>query len=178
MAKNTLLTTHLYGDMAPVRANIPNCVRVEMGDLIFKAENPRIDLNAGLRSHSGGTNYCYPMAAGCTNPTNHVLTFFDRFLGVALDRSPFGTTSTISVGTDGVWQFSKDAAAGTTLGKVIKVFPSGYSEFTRSHVTSSFLVHQLGGGVSIGWCVKTESGTSTVDVKLKTHLGAGVANYS
>ena len=174
------MNRHLYGAMLPIQANVPDCVVVKPGDLMLVATGgSRADLNAALRTKSGNTSYCYPMAAGCTVSTNYVdiTKVGGHFIGVALDDSPYGSTDTISVATAGVFEFPLAAAAGVTLGYLAKAKPSGYS--AGSATTASYqLIPQSGGGVSVGWVQKTEIGAKTVRVMIRTLLGpGGIATY-
>ena len=173
------MNRHLYGAMLPVQANVPDCVAVKPGDLMFVATAGRLDLNKALRTKSGNTSYCYPMAAGTTHSSHWsgTTTLAARFIGVALDDSPYGSTDTISVATAGVFEFPLAAAAGVTLGYLAKAKPSGYS--AGSATTASYqLIPQSGGGVSVGWVQKTEVGAKTVRVMIRTLLGpGGIATY-
>ena len=173
------MNRHLYGDALPVRANIPDCVAVEPGDLMFVCDSNHHDLNKALRTLSGLTGYVYPMIAGSTVASFYsgVSTFCAHFLGVALDISNKGSTDTIAVATAGVFEFPLVAQAGTTIGKVVTAQPSGYSSGART--TASYQVKQAGGGVSVGWCVRNEAGAETIHFMLRSGYGpGGIATYN
>lgn len=166
------MNRHLYGDMLPVRADIPDSVVVGAGDLILLATNGHM-LNVAIRAATSGlTNYCYPWASANTINASVTGGVTTPFLGVALDDSPSGSTDTIGVATAGVFEFPLVAQTGVTIGKVVQATTSGFSQ--RSQTTASYQVLQeSGGGVSIGYCMKTEAAAKTVRVLLRTKFGPG-----
>ena len=178
---------HLYGDTMPVQVTVPDCIRSESGDLMVLAiETCAIasqiqKFSGGVASKSGATGYAYPMSAGSTvaNETNYA---YLGFIGVALDDSPKGTTSTISVATAGVFRFPvAGGVGGVTVGQlaqncivpVLSNFDSNPTEAYTVRVAST----KGGGdasGCSIGYVVKTEGSTpSNVDVQIRTLFGPG-----
>ncbi len=162
---------HLYGDMLPVRADVPDSVVVGPGDLMLLCEDIHKDLNKSLRGLSGLTNYAYPMASGQT--TSSIGGVTTPFLGIAIDDSPSGSTDTIAIALTGVFELPLVAQAGVTLGEVVQaVQPTGFHQ--RSQTSASYQVIQnSGGGVSIGYCMKTEAGARTIRVLLRTKFGPG-----
>jgi hypothetical protein len=180
---------HLYGDTMPVQVVVPDCIRVEQGDLMVLAIETAAALSqvqkfsGGVASKSGATGYAYPMMAGSTvaNETNPAYT---GFIGVALDDSPksAGTTDTISVATAGVFRFPvAGGVGGVTVGQLAQnsIAPalSNFDGTPTENYTVRVASTGGGGGASgcsIGYVVKTETGTpSNVDVQIRTLLGPG-----
>lgn len=180
---------HLYGDTMPIQVTVPDCIRSEAGDLMLLAFETAAAQTAcqiqkfsgGVASKSGATGYAYPMSAGCTeaNATN---VSYTGFIGVALDDSPKGTTSTISVATAGVFRFPvAGSVGGVTVGQLAQNCISPVLSDFDSNPTESYTVRVAstkgGGGASgcsIGYVVKTEGSTpSNVDVQIRTVLGPG-----
>ena len=180
---------HLYGDTMPIQVVVPDCIRVEAGDLMLLAiETAAVasqiqKFSGGVASKSGATGYAYPMMAGVTT-TNANNTAYTGFIGVALDDSPksAGTTDTISVATAGVFRFPvAGAVGGVTVGQLAQhSIPPALSDFNGTP-TENYTVRVAstkGGagtsGCSIGYVVKTEGSTpSNVDVQIRTLLGPG-----
>jgi hypothetical protein len=171
----------------PIQVTVPDCIRVEAGDLMLLAFETAAALSqvqkfsGGVASKSGATGYAYPMSAGSTvaNATNPAYT---GFIGVALDDSPksAGTTDVISVATAGVFRFPvAGGVGGVTVGQlaqncIIPVLSDFDSNPTEAYTVRVASTKGGGGdsGCSIGYVVKTETGTpSNVDVQIRTVLG-------
>ena len=165
------MNRHIYGDMLPVRANVPDSIVVKPGDIMLLCEDIHKDLLVTHRGKSGLTNYAYPMSSG--QSTSSIGGVTTPFLGIALDDSPHGSTDTISVATAGVFEFPLAATAGVTLGKAIQsIQPTGYSP--TANTTASYQVKQeSGGGVSIGYCMNTEASAKTARVLIRTKFVPG-----
>jgi len=173
----------------PIQATVPDCIRVESGDLMVIATLTTgvasfvQKFSGGVASKSGATGYAYPIHAGSTytNASNYS---FLGFAGVAMDDSPKGTTSTISIATAGVFRFPvAGSVGGVTVGQLAQYsIPPAISDFA-ANPTEAYTVRVAsvkGGagasGCSIGWVVKTEGSTpSNVDVQIRSFLGPGGA---
>jgi len=169
------MNRHLRGDMLPVIGTVPDCVTVKPGDLVFLARYMHLDVNRSLASKSGGTNYVYPYSAGVTHSAlvSGSTTFAARFLGIALDDSPKGSTDSISIATAGVFEFPLTSRAGVTIGKLAAgIAPTGFS--TSSQTTGAYSAAQSATyGCSIGWVYRTQSSASKVAVFIRTSYGPG-----
>lgn len=165
------MNRHLYGDMLPVRADVPDSVVVAAGDIMYLVEDIHQNCNVGLRGTSGLTAYAYPWASGQT--TSCCMGVTSPFVGIAIDDSPHGATDTISIATAGVFEFPLSTGAGVTLGRVIQAHkPTGFS--ASANTTASYeVILESGGGVSVGYCMKTEAGASTARVLIRTKYGPG-----
>ena len=161
------MNRHLRGDMLPIIGKVPDSVVVGAGDLVLISRGGR-DLNRGLLATSGLTGYVYPWASGATTNT-HVQ---GQFAGVAMTESAYGTTSDITISTAGVFEFPLLAKAGVTIGKLVAVLPTGFSQ--KSQTTASYTVSMTAAvGCSIGWVYKTESSASKVTFLLRSSYGPG-----
>jgi len=92
-----------------------------------------------------------------------------------MEDSPNSSTDTISVATKGVYRFPLATKGAVTIGAVVSgMRPSGFS--ATSSTTASYQVETAGasGGGSIGYCVKTQSGASNVDFRIRTLMGEGL----
>jgi hypothetical protein len=85
-----------YGDTNPVVVPVDASTVIEIGDLV--------SLNVDDARPASLTTYGGSLAAAQEN-------FHDQFLGVAMQRSPSGSTAPIRVATSGVFEF--DCAAAT-----------------------------------------------------------------
>jgi len=168
---------HLSGKQSPISGPVCDFVSVRAGDLMFHCQDNHLDLNANLRTHSGGTDFYYPLCCGTTVSAflSSSTGMSHRFAGVALFHSPKGSTDMISIATRGVWNLELAARTGVTSGRLCKGMPGSWSEY--SHVTNSFTVSPGGGGVSIGWIMKTKAAAKYASVKLQTIYGDGMAQY-
>ena len=85
-----------YGDTNPVVAAVDSAIEIEIGDLLY------LDTD--------DTKPASSQADQGTETANQEL-FADKFLGVAMQRSPVGDTDPIRVATTGVFEY--DCPSGT-----------------------------------------------------------------
>ena len=166
------MNRHLFGDMLPIQVDVPDCVKVVAGDLMLLCENDNYQLNVDLRTRSGQTNYAYPWASGATVSQNLSATT-GPLIGVAMDDSPSGSTDTIGVATAGVFEFPLQAQAGVTVGQVVQSsVPAGYVRTAQTTASYQVLMNSSG-GITLGYCVKTEAQARTIQFLLRTKYGPG-----
>lgn len=168
---------HLFGDIEGIQVTIRSTVIVKPGDLVFQNAAAGLVQKGLANAKATADNYGYPLAAGATE-TSSLVTLGSHFLGVAMDDSPYGTTDTITVATTGNFRFPLEVKCGVTLGALIGgVSPlSGFDADAQTTASwQAFPYTGLGGNsaVTIGYCIKKESGASYVDVFLRTKTGPG-----
>ena len=94
-----------YGDTNPVVAAVDSAIEIDIGDLLYLDTSTAKP--AASQADQGGK-------------TANQQTFADKFLGVAMQRSPVGDSNPIRVATTGVFEY--DCASGTfELGDLIGV---------------------------------------------------------
>jgi len=152
---------HLRGATNEIMLRVNGGTVVNVGDLMF------IDATAGAR-HSATITYAGFPANMCASNTHYY--FESNFAGVAMSSSISGVTEDIPVATSGVFRFPVTAAAGQTVSP--SFFVSGAS--FGANGTSIFAQKVVCGPVlnegRIGYCVRAQTATSTVDFIILTRF--------
>lgn len=162
---------HLRGETNEVLGNVHGNVVVEAGDLMFK------DTIDGVRGAGvADDSYVYPFNLAVNSAsagTQIINAIYTQFCGVAMEGSPSGTTEAITVATSGVFRYPNYTVAGVTIGSLV----SAVSPFSSASGVSEQTVAITGADASctayLGYCVKTESGASFIDLQIRTAYGPG-----
>ena len=153
--------------LTPVRGNIA----IDAGDLLF--------LNATKGSLGAGKaedSYAYPISslAPATGGTNCAKILTANFLGVALESSPSGVTENITVAKSGVFRYPLHAAYQTgavTIGASISFVSNELSAGVSVQNVVSLNSGYHGSTAYVGYCIKTESAATYVDINIQTAYG-------
>jgi len=152
--------------LTPVKGNIV----IEAGDLLF------LNATAGsLGLGNAADNYAYPVSSlvPATGGTNTAKILTANFLGVSLESSPSGVTENITVAKGGVFRFplhpsyiGSSVSVGTSISFVSNELAAGVSAAYVMHIATN-----PGCTAYVGYCTKTESGATFVDVNIQTAYG-------
>jgi hypothetical protein len=167
---------HLYGKADEVQVTVRETVTVKPGDLMFLNNTNSFVTNQLAGASAAADYYAYPWAAGkeWDVPASGVTSCNYGFVGVAMDDSPNGSTDTISIATKGVFRFALGTKGAVTIGAVVQAYrPSGF-DASSSTTASRQVQTAITSGGSVGYCIKTESGASNVDFRIRTLLGEGL----
>ena len=123
--------------------------------------------------------YAYPFSsyAGVSKATGFGHALYHKFLGIALSGSALGVTGRVTVAQSGVFRFLLRDQTGVTAGNLISsVSPhvglkAATGGASRNVVTDSATLSGLGTTAYLGYIIKTESGASFVDFRLRTAYG-------
>jgi len=152
--------------LTPVKGNIV----IDAGDLLF--------LNAtggSLGIGKAADSYAYHVSSliPATGLTSAAIILYNNFLGVALESSPSGVTENITVAKSGVFRFplhpsyiGSSVTIGTSISFVSNELAAGVSNPYVMHINTN-----PGCTAYIGYCVKTESAATYVDINIQTAYG-------
>ncbi len=154
---------HLRGDTNVMNVRVKGDVAVESGDLMF--------LN--------NDNYAAPFTYIAGTASSKVATtggyVKEKFMGVAVEGSPSGSTEWIGIAQSGVMRFPLVSAGAVTVGAKV----SAVSQHpAAAGVSDQYVTNSIAGAIHgttgyLGYIIKTESGASYVDFQMRTAFGPG-----
>lgn len=162
---------HLRGDTNDVLVDVHGNVEVEAGDFMF-----RDGTGGGRGLGISADNYAYPFSSvgnTASDETEILNVLYANFLGVAMESSPSGTTEKITIAEDGVFRYPLYRISAVTIGALVTSVSTATSTSDTSAQAVCIIGETLATTAYLGYVVKTESGASFVDFRVRTAFGSG-----